>query len=86
MIKSSRTKKKMKKKEYYLKLNYPIVIEVYTEYNGKKYFGAKIPLLPGCGAEGATIKEVLKRLEEAKEAWIEVSLERGLKIPEPKKY
>ena len=64
----------MKKKEYYLKLNYPIVIEVYTEYNGKKYFGAKIPLLPGCGAEGATIKEVLKRLEEAKEAWIEVCL------------
>jgi len=66
MIKSSRTKKKMKKKEYYLKLNYPIVIEVYTEYNGKKYFGAKIPLLPGCGAEGATIKEVLKRKKQKK--------------------
>ena len=30
----------MKKKEYYLKLAYPIEVEAYTEYDGKKYFSA----------------------------------------------
>jgi len=39
--------------------------------------------LPGCGAEGKTVEEALKKLEEAKQAWIEVSLQRGLEIPEP---
>ena len=69
--------------EYYLKLNYPITIEKYIEYDGKEYFAAEIPDLPGCSAQGETIEEALKKLEEAKKAWIEVSLERGLEIPEP---
>ena len=69
--------------KYYLNLNYPITIEKYTEYDGREYFAAEIPDLPGCGAEGKTVDEALKKLEEAKKAWIEVSLERGLEIPEP---
>lgn len=69
--------------KYYLNLNYPITIEKYTEYDGREYFAAEIPDLPGCGAEGKTVDEALKKLEEAKQAWIEVSLERGLEIPEP---
>jgi len=69
--------------EYYFNLNYPITIEKYTEYDGREYFAAEIPDLPGCGAEGKTVDEALKKLEEAKKAWIEVSLERGLEIPEP---
>ena len=68
---------------YYLNVNYPITIEKYTESDGKEYFVAEIPDLPGCGAEGKTIEETLKKLEEAKRAWIEVSLERGLEISEP---
>ncbi|MHA1228908.1 MAG: type II toxin-antitoxin system HicB family antitoxin [Candidatus Hodarchaeales archaeon] len=70
--------------KYYLNLPYTIRIFKYTEYNGEKYFGAEIPELPGCGAEGKTREEALKRLQEAKRAWIEVSLERGLEITEPK--
>jgi len=70
--------------KYYLNLPYTIRIFKYIEYNGKEYFGAEIPELPGCGAEGRTRKEALKKLQEAKRAWIEVSLERGLDIPEPK--
>jgi len=68
---------------YYLGLRYPVVIEKFTEYNGEERFGAEIPDLPGCGAEGRTKEEALERLREAKRAWIEVSLERGLDVPEP---
>jgi len=70
--------------KYYLNLPYTIRIFKYIEYNGKEYFGAEIPELPGCGAEGRTREEALTKLQEAKRAWIEVSLERGLEIPEPK--
>jgi len=69
---------------YYLSLRYHIVIEKYTEYDGREYFAAEIPDLPGCGAEGKTVDEALERIWEAKKAWIEVRLERGLDIPEPK--
>jgi len=61
---------------YYIKKDF--------DYDGKGYYVAEIPDLPGCGAEGETIEEVLKKIQEAKEAWLEVSLERGLEIPEPK--
>ena len=70
--------------KYYLNLPYTIRIFKYTEYDGKEHFGAEIPELPGCGAEGRTREEALTKLQEAKRAWIEVSLERGLDIPEPK--
>jgi len=67
---------------YYLNLNYPITLSQ-DEENGKVYFEAEIPDLPGCGAHGETIEEALKKLDEAKQLWLEVSLERGLTIPEP---
>jgi len=67
---------------YYLNLNYPITITK-DEENGKVYFEAEIPDLPGCGAHGETIEEALKKLDEAKQLWLEVSLERGHHIPEP---
>ena len=69
---------------YYLSLRYHIVIEKHFDYEGEEYFWAEIPDLPGCGAEGETIEEVLEKIQEAKKAWIEVRLERGLDIPEPK--
>ena len=69
---------------YYLSLPYHIVIEKDFDHNGKGYYAAEIPDLPGCGAEGETVDEALERIWEAKRAWIEISLERGLDIPEPK--
>ncbi|MCD6398953.1 MAG: toxin-antitoxin system HicB family antitoxin [Candidatus Aenigmarchaeota archaeon] len=69
--------------KYFLSLNYPITIEKYIEYDGEEYFNAEIPDLPGCSAHGKTVEEALEKLEEAKRAWLEVSLERGLDIPEP---
>ena len=67
---------------YYLDLKYPITLSQ-DEENGEVYFQAEIPDLPGCGAHGETIEEALKKLDEAKKLWLEVSLERGLTIPEP---
>ncbi len=69
---------------YYLNLGYYIEIKKDFDYDGKEYYVAEIPDLRGCGAEGETIEEVLKKIQEAKEAWLEVCLEKGLEIPEPK--
>jgi antitoxin HicB len=67
---------------YYLKLHYTILIKQ-DEDNGKIYYEAEIPDLPGCGAYGKNKKETLDRLEEAKELWISSRLKRNLSIPEP---
>jgi len=67
---------------YYLKLDYPITITKDID-KGEVYFEAEIPDLPGCGAHGKTIDEAINNLEEAKKLWMEVSLEKGLDIPEP---
>ncbi len=67
---------------YYLNLKYPYTITEDT-HEGKNYFIAEIPDLPGCGAHGRSIEDVKKKLEKAKELWIEISLKKGLSIPEP---
>jgi len=69
---------------YYMKLDYPILIKKFQE-EGKYLYEIEIPDLPGCGAYGENINEVLNSLEEAKEAWIRARLKRGLDIPEPVK-
>jgi antitoxin HicB len=63
----------------YLRLRYPVEI-VQAEEGG--YF-AHIPDLPGCMAQGETIEEAMRSLEDAKRAWIEVRLEDGLEVPAP---
>jgi len=67
---------------YYLSLDYPIMINKEID-DGKTYFVAEIPDLPGCGAHGETIDAAMKSLDEARRLWIEVSYEKGLDIPEP---
>jgi len=67
---------------YYMKLDYPFTLSKDSD-DEKVYFVAEITDLPGCGAQGETIEKALKSLEEAKKLWIEVSLEKGLEIPEP---
>jgi predicted RNase H-like HicB family nuclease len=68
--------------KYYLSLDYPHTVEK-VEENGEDYISLEIPDLPGCGASGKTYEEALAGLNEAKELWIEASLERKIPIPEP---
>jgi antitoxin HicB len=65
--------------DYYLSLPYPI--ELIPDEDG--YWFAQIPLLRGCMTQGASREEALTMLDEAKQLWLEVSLERGHVIPEP---
>jgi len=76
--------KEQRNLEHYLNLKYPYTIEE-EEENGEKIFVAEIPDLPGCGAQGNTLEELRKNLEEAKTIWIEESWKRKLDIPEPSK-
>jgi antitoxin HicB len=69
---------KTKDATYYLALRYPIYLT--PEADG---WGATIPDLPGCVGAGDTISEALAMLDDAKQSWIEASLQRGLPIPEP---
>lgn len=45
---------------------------------------AEVPELPRCMADGETLAEVTKEIEESIKVWIEVNKERGVAIPEPK--
>jgi antitoxin HicB len=65
--------------EHYRSLNYAIEIEKDNEGD----FIARIPLLPGCLADGGTAEEAVLRIEEARDEWIEARLEANLPIPEP---
>jgi len=67
---------------YYLSLDYPIMINKEID-EGKTYYVAEIPELPGCGAHGETIDAAMKSMDEARRLWIEGSYEKGIDIPEP---
>lgn len=64
--------------KYYLGLKYPVTTE--KDEDG---YSLEIPDLPGCHAYGKTLEEAWKRLEEAKKAWLEVSIEKNFDIDEP---
>lgn len=65
---------------YYMRL--PYRVEVYPEPDGTGYT-AVIPDLPGCMTCADTLDELWDMIEEAKEGWLELSLEDGDYIPEP---
>jgi predicted RNase H-like HicB family nuclease len=44
---------------------------------------AEHPELPGCMAQGATVQDALKNLDEVREFWIDEWLADGLELPEP---
>ncbi len=73
---------KTKNLKYYKSLNYPITVERFED-NGDLRFGLQIPDLPGVWADGKTIEEAYGSLDESKELWLKVRLEKGLDIPEP---
>ena len=72
----------MKDKEYYLGLNYPILINKIYE-DGEWLFTASIKELPGLIVYGETLEEVYEEIELAKADWIEANLEWGREIKEP---
>ena len=45
---------------------------------------AEVPELPGCMADGKTLKEVAENVERIIQEWIECAMEDGDEIPEPK--
>lgn len=47
-------------------------------------FIAEVPELPGCAADGKTRKEAVENAERVIKEWIEIALEDGETIPEPK--
>jgi antitoxin HicB len=63
-------------------LSLPYEIEVKRNEDGT-YF-AKVKQLPGCMTEADTFAEVEEMIRDAMAAWIEVALEEGVPIPEPR--
>lgn len=61
--------------------NYEIILYWSNDDNA---FIAEVPELPGCMADGKTRIEALKNAEIIIQEWIELALEDGQPIPEPK--
>ena len=75
---------KMKKLDYYMKLNYPYTITPITEDDGEKYFELSIPILPGFKIYEDSVEDLLNNLDDAKRAWFVANLNNHRNIPEPK--
>lgn len=70
----------MKDSNYYMSLKYKFVIK--QDEDGSWFL--KYPDLQGCMTCAPTLEEVIKMGEDAKAGWIELALEDGREIPEPK--
>lgn len=66
--------------EYYLALPYTIQIR---REDDKTWF-AHVVELPGCMTEGDTVEEAAAMIRDAMAAWLEVALDEGQPIPEPR--
>ena len=69
----------MKTVEYYM--NLPYTIELIKDPEG---WFVRVKELEGCMSQGDTAEEAIEMIQEAMELWLEVSLEDGLPIPEPR--
>jgi len=68
--------------EYYMSL--PYTIEMNPNPDGTWF--VRVKELRGCMSHGDTPDEAIAMIREAMELWLEVSLERGLPIPEPRAW
>ena len=68
--------------DYYMGL--PYTVEVRHDPQSATPWFAKVVELPGCMTEAATFEELGPMVEDAKRGWLEVSLEHGDPIPEPR--
>lgn len=64
---------------YYMALRY--TIEIFPSEEGG--YAARIRELPGCLTQADTWAEIDAMIQDAKQAWLETALERGMTIPEP---
>ena len=75
--------KPQKNVEEYLQL--PYTIEVFRDNdNENPGWVARVVELPGCLTQGDTFEELGEMIEDAMRGWIEVALEDGKEIPEPR--
>ena len=74
---------RVKDVNYYMELPYAIRLVPPDPKHPDDTWFAEILELKGCMTSGDTREEVLKKIEEAKYTWIEMSLEHGDPIPEP---
>ena len=65
---------------HYLRL--PYTFELRPNDDGTWF--AQVRELPGGMTEGDTEQEAVEMLKDAMRAWIEVALQRGIRIPEPR--
>lgn len=68
--------------EYYTKLPYNIIVEMWDDGKGP-YWVARIVEFPHCLIHGDSPEEAIAEIEDVKRDWIKSNLQRGLKIPEP---
>jgi antitoxin HicB len=66
--------------EYYMSL--PYTRELIKEPEGGWFI--RIKELPGCMSQGDTVEDAMTMIEDAMCGWLDVSLEDGDEIPEPK--
>lgn len=74
---------KSKTIEEYMALPYSVEITPQIEDDGTTYF-ARVVELPGCMTEVDSFEEVEEMIHDAMQGWLEVAMEIGKKIPEPK--
>lgn len=67
---------------FYMDLDYKIIVNPIPLKDGGGWM-AEHPDLKGCCSDGETVEEAIANLKEAKQAWIEVALERNIQIPIP---
>jgi antitoxin HicB len=66
--------------DYYMNLPYTIELQCDPEHG----WFVRVKELRGCMSAGDTAEEALAMIQEAKAGWLEVALEEGLAIPEPR--
>jgi antitoxin HicB len=66
--------------DYYMNLPYTLELQ----HDPEEGWFIKVRELRGCMSQGDTPEEAVAMLQEAMELWLEVALEEGLSIPEPR--
>jgi len=66
--------------DYYMNLPYTIELR----YDADEGWFVRMKELPGCISQGDTAEEALTMIREAMQLWLEVALEEGNSIPEPR--
>jgi antitoxin HicB len=64
-------------------LQLPYTIEVIRDEEGGGWV-ARVVELPGCITQGDTFEELGEMIQDAMRGWIEIALEDGIPVPEPR--